>query len=75
MENSLQSDGCTQETTAVKRPAGWVRSGAMAVVGALVGGLLAAWWYRSTLSQLRQAEADSKNPHFGIPSDPPADED
>lgn len=74
MENSLQSDGCTEETAAVKRPSGWVRSGAVAVTGALVGGLLAAWWYRNTLNQLRQAEADAKNPHFGIPIDPPADE-
>jgi len=48
--------------------------GAVAAGSALAGGLLAAWWYRKTLSKLRQAEEDAKNPHFGIPADDPPDE-
>ena len=74
MENSLQSNGCTTESAPVKRPGGWVGSGAVAVGGALVGGLLAAWWYRKTLHKLRQAEDDSENPHFGILTDSPGDD-
>lgn len=34
---------------------GWVRVGAIAVASALVGGLAAAWFYRKTLSLLREA--------------------
>jgi len=73
-EIPLQSDVCPQRTPPANRAAGWVRSGAVAVGAALAGGLLAAWWYRNTLNQLRQADADSKNPQFGIPAEPPSDE-
>ena len=37
---------------------GWLRVGAIAAASALVGGLAAAWFYRRTLSQLREAEDD-----------------
>jgi hypothetical protein len=35
---------------------GWLRVGAVAAASALLGGLAAAWFYRKTLSQLREAE-------------------
>jgi len=56
------------------RPAGWFKVGAVAAASALAGGLVAAWWYRKTLSSLRQAEEDGQNPQFGISGDDPADE-
>jgi hypothetical protein len=74
MEKSLQSEGCPAQSPTVNGRGGWVRSGAVAVGAALAGGLLAAWWYRNTLNQLRQADADGKNPHFGIAADLPDDE-
>jgi hypothetical protein len=46
----------------------------VAAASALAGGLVAAWWYRKTLSSLRQAEEDGQNPQFGISGDDPADE-
>lgn len=35
---------------------GWVRVGAIAAASAVLGGLAGAWFYRKTLSQLREAE-------------------
>ncbi|MBS1802228.1 MAG: hypothetical protein JST28_02615 [Acidobacteria bacterium] len=34
---------------------GWLRLGAVAAASAVLGGLAAAWFYRKTLSQLREA--------------------
>jgi len=48
--------------------------GAVAMGSALAGGLLAAWWYRKTLNQLRQADEEGENPQFGIQEEEPADE-
>jgi hypothetical protein len=36
--------------------------GAVAVASALAGGLAAAWFYRRTLAQLRQAESNGHDP-------------
>jgi hypothetical protein len=35
---------------------GWVKVGVIAAASAALGGLAAAWFYRKTLSQLREAE-------------------
>ena len=37
---------------------GWVKVGAIAAVSAALGGLAAAWFYRKTLSRLREAGDD-----------------
>ena len=37
---------------------GWLQVGAIAAASALLGGLAAAWYYRRTLSRLREAEAE-----------------
>jgi membrane associated rhomboid family serine protease len=70
----LESSSYSAPEKDVGEPAGWLKVGAVAAGSALVGGLLAAWWYSKTLSKLRQAEEDAKNPHFGIPADDPTDE-
>lgn len=36
--------------------------GALAAASALAGGLAAAWFYRNTLAQLRQAESNGHGP-------------
>lgn len=74
MANSFDSSDCTEIEKASDRPGGWLRVGAVAAGSALAGGLLAAWWYRKTLNQLRQADEDADNPHFGIQEDDRADE-
>jgi hypothetical protein len=35
---------------------GWLRVGAVAAASAVLGGMAAAWYYRKTLAQLREAE-------------------
>ncbi len=37
-------------------PNGWLKVGAIAAASAVLGGIAAAWFYRKTLSQLREAE-------------------
>jgi hypothetical protein len=39
-------------------PQGWVKVGAIAAASAVLGGLAAAWFYRKTLSRLREAGDD-----------------
>ncbi len=38
--------------------------GVIAAASALAGGLAAAWFYKKTLTQLRQAANDEHNPEF-----------
>lgn len=45
-------------------PNSWLKVGAIAAASAMLGGLAAAWFYRRTLTQLREAEneiPDSKS--------------
>jgi hypothetical protein len=37
-------------------PNSWLKVGAIAAASAMLGGLAAAWFYRRTLTQLREAE-------------------
>jgi HAMP domain-containing protein len=53
---------------------GWIKLGVVASASALAGGLAAAWWYRKTLSKLRNAGENDQNPDFRISSDTPEDE-
>jgi hypothetical protein len=65
MPNSLQSSTSDQGTPAQGAnapvstpggaPKGWLRVGTIAAASAVLGGLAAAWFYRKTLSQLREA--------------------
>ena len=43
----------------------WIRVGTIAAASALVGGLAAAWFYKTTLNRFRQAESEAENPDFG----------
>ena len=40
----------------IPAPPGWLKVGAVAAASALLGGMAAAWFYRKTLAQLREAE-------------------
>jgi hypothetical protein len=75
MESSFESSVSTPREREAPEQAGWVRVGFLAVTTVLASGLVAAWWYKQTISKLRQAETDDKNPHFGIPETFSADEE
>ncbi len=53
-----------QEDSAGSQPPGWLKMGVIAAASALAGGLAAAWFYKKTLTQLRQAANDEHNPEF-----------
>jgi len=49
-----------------RRLPGWIKVSAIAAASALAGGLAAAWFYRQTLSRLRQADQNLYDSDFGI---------
>ena len=53
----VQSGGPTSPAPA-SAPQGWLKVGAIAAASAALGGLAAAWFYRKTLSRLREADDD-----------------
>jgi hypothetical protein len=59
MTNGPQSP-VSESTDAFQHPdgrtPGWLKVGAVAAASAVLGGLAAAWFYRKTLSRLREAE-------------------
>jgi len=73
MVNHLKSVSSETSEAEGSEPAGWLKVGAVAAASALAGGVLAAWWYRKTLTKLRHAEENGQNPHFGIPEEDSSD--
>jgi hypothetical protein len=63
---SSASHGAGPDGDGGAKPAqhGWLKMGAVAAASALAGGLAAAWFYRKTLAQLRQAENNGHNPEI-----------
>ena len=53
---SKQSGRVGESEGTIAVPKGWLKVGAIAAASAVLGGLAAAWFYRKTLSQLREAE-------------------
>ena len=74
MTNSLESSTSSTSQSAGSASTRWLKLGAVAAASVLAGGVAAAWWYRKTVTQLRQAEERPSNPHYGIYGDDPADE-
>jgi hypothetical protein len=44
----------------------WMKVSAVAAASALAGGLAAAWFYRKTVTHLRNAESELENSNFRI---------
>jgi hypothetical protein len=65
----LESSVSPTDKAEISPPVGGLKVGILAVGSMLVGGLIAAWWYRKTLLKLRKSEGGAQNPHFGIPGD------
>lgn len=63
LSNGLDST-TSSESELTPQSHGWLKLGVVAAASALAGGLAAAWWYRKTLSKLREAE--EVVPHRGI---------
>lgn len=64
MTNDVKSSSSEQASTGNRTPdgRGWLAVGAIAAVSAALGGLAAAWYYRKTLHQLREAENEIQDP-------------
>jgi hypothetical protein len=73
MASDPESEASTEQKTTSATPTGWLKIAVLTAGSALVGGMAAAWWYRKTLAKLRETGENDKNPHFGIPGDPPSD--
>jgi hypothetical protein len=51
----VESADKAQSAATSKAASDWLRVGAVAAASAILGGLAAAWFYRKTLSRLREA--------------------
>jgi hypothetical protein len=73
MTSDLKSSISEDSGAAARTPRGdrsdWVKVGAIAAVSAALGGLAAAWVYRKTLSQLREAENEIADSNSEITKD------
>lgn len=64
MKDSLESTDSTVENPTEGQPPGWLKLGIVAAASALAGGVAAAWWYKKTLTKLRQAEIGVPDSEF-----------
>ncbi|MGB6194396.1 MAG: hypothetical protein WBF42_18165 [Terracidiphilus sp.] len=64
MARYLKSETSTTDATQQTRPLSWLKVGAVAAGSALAGGLAAAWFYRNTLTKLRQADEQMQKSEF-----------
>ena len=57
LESESYSSGAEKEPRAIN----WLKVGMVAAGSAIAGGLAAAWYYRNTLTLLREADAETVN--------------
>ena len=69
MTSNLESATSENRPTEASRPSGWLKVGIFAAASALAGGMAAAWYYRKTLTRLRQAENEAPAAEFGVAED------
>ena len=72
MINDIESDVSKAiPETARRDPASnqWLKVGTIAAASAVLGGLAAAWFYRKTLSRLREAENEIPDSEAGTIED------
>lgn len=65
MERDVESEGSAAERPARPESPNWLKIAVLSAGSALAGGLAAAWWYRKTLTKLRETGEISQNSHFG----------
>jgi hypothetical protein len=54
--SSVDPGAALNATRKAEENSGWLKVGTIAAASAVLGGLAAAWFYRKTLTQLREAE-------------------
>jgi flagellar basal body-associated protein FliL len=74
MTSHLDSSNSIAEQPPKSSGSGWLKLGLIAGASALAGGIAAAWWYRKTLTKLREAEQGVPNPEFRNQQDDAAGE-
>ena len=57
--SNLESASSVQAEGSVTRNSEWLRMAAVAAASAVLGGLAAAWFYRKTLTRLREADTNA----------------
>jgi hypothetical protein len=70
--NTLDSDVLQPDSTGGDGKRAWQKLGWVAAASAFAGGLAVAWWYRKTLTKLRESEESTQNTQFGISDDSPS---
>lgn len=75
MTNPLEHGLSESKPAEASRPTSWLKVGIFAAASALAGGMAVAWYYRKTLTRLRQAEGEMLNPEFGMAEDDPDPQD
>jgi hypothetical protein len=66
VKNSLESAISPALKSKANLSPEWLKVGLIAAASAMVGGVAAAWWYRTTLKKLHQAEEISIDPQYAI---------
>jgi hypothetical protein len=59
---------------ATNASSGWLKFALLTAASALAGGVATAWFYRKTLTKLRETGENPKNSHFGISADQRTDD-
>lgn len=57
-----------------RRGSGLLKPWLIAAASAAVAGVAAAWWYRKTLTRLRETEEAASDSYFGISGDEPGED-
>jgi hypothetical protein len=68
-ETSEESKISARQAERVPAANGWLKVGSIAAASAVLGGLAAAWFYRKTLSRLREAENEIPDSENGTTED------
>jgi hypothetical protein len=66
MAIDLESETFANQSPPPPRPSNWLRVALFTAGSVLAGGIAAAWWYRKTLTKLRETGEAPRNSHFGI---------
>ena len=64
--NPTESNSSPNWEVANEGSPGWLKFAIFTAVSALAGGIATAWWYRKTLSKLRESGEIPQNSDFGI---------
>jgi len=75
MASDLDSSTSLGEQQRKPGTSSWLRVGIIAGASALAGGIAAAWWYRKTLTKLREAENHNLQSEFRNLEDDTTDRD